>query len=193
MLTKVETFLATTIGRWISVCLLVAFAYWFGGHNAIDKRDAVDGAVNNVATQATKLLTDSINTQVNGINARLQGDSYAVQLLLQGGIKDVNDADARLRNIAHPGVYVKASPDTAKTATPGTTASRPGNPQTYRAELSDESRAFFAGEAARAQTCAVRLQGAQATIISWQRAVDDYNRTIALPAKTQPVTLPASK
>lgn len=193
MLTKIETFLATTIGRWISTCLLVAFAYWFGGHNATDKRDAVDHAVNSVATQATQLLTDTINTQVNGINARLQGDSYAVQLLLQGGLKDISDADARLRNMAHPGVYVKASPGPAETTASGATAPRPGNNETYRAELSDESRAFFAGEAARAQTCALRLQGAQSTLISWQRAVEDYNRLIAVPAKIEPVVLPASK
>lgn len=193
MLTRLEVFLATTVGRWISTCLLVAFAYWFGGHNAIDKRDAVDGAVTSITQQTTKVLTDTINTQVSGINARLQGEHYAVQLLLQGGLKDISDADARLRNLSHPGVYVKAPDSAAKTGTPGSASRGPGNHETYRAELSDESRAFLAGEAARAQTCAIRLQGAQRTILSWSAAVEDYNRTVASPAKVSPVVLPAWK
>jgi hypothetical protein len=176
---------------WIaSLC----FTYWFGGHVEHEKATAVDSAVSSVSTQLGTILTNQINTQVGGINARLVGDTNAINLILQGGFKNSDDADARLRNMPHAGVYVKTGPGTpVETKTPGATATGPAHNATYRAELSDEARDFFASEAKRAQQCAVQLKGAQDTLLSWQRAVDEYNRTVADPNGYEPVTLPANK
>lgn len=71
---------------WIaSLC----FTYWFGGHVEHEKATAVDSAVSSVSTQLGTILTNQINTQVGGINARLVGDTNAINLILQGGFKTV--------------------------------------------------------------------------------------------------------
>jgi len=194
MLARFEAFLLGTFGKLIGVIAVIAFAYWFGGHNATKQQDAVDTAVTRVASQAGVLLTTMITDQVGGINARLSGDSYAVQLLLKGGLQDIPTANARILSMPGAGLYVKAvdSPTSQTTGTPAA-ASGPGHHATYRAELSDESRAFLAGEAARAQQCAVQLQGAQKTLVSWAEAVNAYNLAVADPAKIRRVELPKVK
>ena len=172
----------------------LTFTYWFGGHIEKEKTMAVDSAVTSVTTQVGTILTNQINTQVSGINARLLGDTNAINLILKGGLQTVSDADAKLRALPNSGVYVKASshpPGESKTS--GAATAGPGNNETYRAELSDQARDFFAGEAARANECAIRLKGAQDTLLSWQRAVDEYNRTIADPNGYSRVQLPDKK
>ncbi|AGX01917.1 hypothetical protein CF95_gp195 [Erwinia phage PhiEaH1] len=176
---------------WIAT---LTFTYWFGGHIEKEKTTAVDSAVSSVSTQLGTILTNQINTQVGGINARLLGDTNAINLILQGGFKNNDDADARLHNLTNAGVYVKASPGTpGETKAAGTAAAGPGNNATYRAQLSDQARDFFAGEAKRANQCAVQLKGAQDTLLSWQRAVDEYNRTVADPNGYDRVQLPDKK
>lgn len=194
MLEKIEAVVGRKLlygGLWV---LSILFTYWFGGHVVKEKTDAVDSAVTSVSTQLGTILTNQINTQVGGINSRLLGDTNAINLILKGSLKSADDADARLRNMPNAGVYVKTSPGTAGEAkATGTAATGPSHNATYRAELSDEARDFFASEAKRAQQCAVQLKGAQDTLLSWQRAVDEYNRTVADPNGYEPVQLPDKK
>ena len=192
MFEKLEAFVGTKLARGFVTVALVAFAYWLGAHTTQEKADAVNTAVTSVTGQVNKILTDNINTQVSGINARLLGDTNAINLILKGGLQTVDDADARLRSLPHAGVYVKAGPGpTREAAAPGAAAAGPGNHETYRAELSEQTRDFFASEAKRANECAVRLTSAQSTLLSWQRAVDEYNRTIANAENYKPLALPA--
>ena len=192
MFEKLEQFVVSKIGLGSLWLVSVVFAYGLGGHITQERTDAVDNAVTTLTVQASKLLADNINTQVSGINARLLGDTNAINLILKGGFQTVDDADARLRSLPHAGVYVKTSSGSSReAAAAGATATGPGNHETYRAELSDEARDFFASEAKRANECAVRLQGAQSTLLNWQRAVDEYNRTIADTENYKPLVLPA--
>lgn len=191
---KLEALLGSKLGLFALWVVSLVAVYQFGKSIEGDKNHAVESAVSSVATQASKQLENTINTQVGTINARLTGDKHATDFLLTGQLADIKAATDRLAKLPGAGVWVKASPDSAtKNPTVGAATSGPGNHATYRAELSDETRAFFASEAERANVCAVRLKGAQSTILSWQNAVEDYNRTIAIPAKVQPVTLPTSK
>ena len=194
MLAKLEAFAGSKTGLFILWILSLAFVYHFSQTVEKDKNDAVESAVSSLASQASKQLETSINTQVAGINARLTGDKHATDFMLTGQIAALQNAADNLAKLPHAGVWVKGSVGTpAQNPAAGAAAGRPGNNATYRAELSDETKGFFAGEAKRADLCAVRLKGAQSTIVSWQNAVDDYNRTIAIPANQQPLVLPAVK
>lgn len=191
---KLEALLGSKLGLFVLWFVSLVAVYQFGKSIEGDKNHAVESAVSVVATQASKQLETTINAQVGNINARLTGEKHATDFLLTGQLADIKAATDRLAKLPGAGVWVKAGPDSAaKDSAAGAAASRPGNHATYRAELSDETRAFFNGEAERANVCVVRLTGAQSTILSWQRAVDDYNRSIAIPAKVQPVTLPTGK
>lgn len=189
-----EAFAGSKTGLFILWVLSLTLVYHFAQSIEEDKNNAVESAVSSVAAQASKQLETTINTQVGSINARLTGDKHATDFLLNGQLAAVQNAADSLNNLAHAGVLVKASPGAAtKGTTVGAAGSGPGNHETYRAELSDETRAFFTSEANRADLCAVRLTGAQSTILSWRNAVDDYNRTVAVPAKIKPVVLPSGK
>ena len=189
-----EAFAGSKAGLFILWIVSLVFVYQFSQSIEKDKNNAVESAVTSVAAQASKQLETTINTQVGSINARLTGDKHATDFLLNGQLAAVQNAADSLNNLAHAGVFVKAGPGApAKGTAAGVAGSGPGNHETYRAELSDETRAFFTGEANRADVCAVRLTGAQSTILSWRNAVDDYNRTVATPAKIRPVVLPSSK
>lgn len=194
MFEKLEALVGTKVVQGLLFVIAVVFAYNFGQHTAQEKSEAVDSAVTSVTTQVGKILTDNINLQVGGINARLVGDTNAINLILHGGLQTIRDADTKLRLLPNSGVYVKAgSHPTGQTPTTGAPGIGPGNHETYRAELSDQARDFFAGEAARANECAVRLTGAQSTLLSWQRAVDEYNRTVAAQGGIGPVILPKAQ
>ena len=191
MFGNLETWLSSRLGIGVLWIASIVCAYQFGGHVTNDRDSAVSSAVTSLTVQASKALTDSINGQVGAINSRLTGDTHAIDLLLKGGLKGINDAADRLNNLPSAGVWVKSSPNaTGKTPTADSASGRPGNNGTYRAELSDEARAFFNGEAQRANLCAVRLSGAQSTIRSWAAAVEQYNRTVADPAGISRVKLP---
>lgn len=191
MFGNLETWLSSRLGIGVLWIASIVCAYQFGGHVTNDRDSAVSSAVTSLTVQANKALTDSINGQVGAINSRLTGDTHAIDLLLKGGLKGINDAADRLNNLPSAGVWVKSSPGaTSKTPTADSASGRPGNNGTYRAELSDEARAFFNGEAQRANLCAVRLSGAQSTIRSWAAAVEQYNRTVADPAGVSRVNLP---
>lgn len=191
MFGNLETWLSSRLGIGVLWIASIVCAYQFGGQVTNDRDSAVSSAVTSLTVQASKALTDSINGQVGAINSRLTGDTHAIDLLLKGGLKGINDAADRLNNLPSAGVWVKSSPNaTGKTPTADSASGRPGNNGTYRAELSDEARAFFNGEAQRANLCAVRLSGAQSTIRSWAAAVEQYNRTVADPAGISRVKLP---
>ncbi|NCC19684.1 hypothetical protein EOM33_01335 [Candidatus Saccharibacteria bacterium] len=191
MFGNLETWLSSRLGIGVLWIASIVCAYQFGGHVTSDRDSAVSSAVTSLTVQASKALTDSINGQVGAINSRLTGDSHAIDLILNGGLANINAAADRINNLPSAGVWVKSSPDAAgKTPAVNPTNGKPGNNGTYRAELSDEARAFFNGEAQRANVCAVRLSGAQSTIRSWAAAVEQYNRTVADPAGVSRVNLP---
>lgn len=194
MLARIEAAVFSKLGLVGFWLLSLGFAFWFGGHQTQERTTAVTAAVSSVTTQVGKILTDNINQQVGGINARLMGDTNAIQLILKGGFKANDDARDSLANLPHAGVYVKSSSaPPAQAGAVGPARTGPGNDETYRAELSDQAKGFFAGEANRADTCAVRLTAAQATLLSWSRAVMEYNSTVARPNGVKPLVLPTGK
>lgn len=155
---------------------LCVFLYWFGGHNVTERQDAVQSAVNTVTSTLTTRLQTVIDGQVGTINEHLKGDTHAINQNYQSGLTRLDNDYRDLLSLPTPGLYVNA-PTAAQceAAKADAATGRPAAPRTYRAQLSAESQAALSAEAHRADVAAERLRGTQATIVSWQRAVADYN------------------
>ena len=162
--------------RKVGYVALCAFLYWFGGHNTEERNDAVQAAVSSVTTTLTSRLQTVVDGQVGTINERLKGDTHDINQNYQSGLTRLDNDYRDLLSLPTPGLYVNA-PTAAQceAAKADAAAGRPTAPRTYRAQLSAESQAALSAEAHRADVAAERLRGTQATIVSWQRAVADYN------------------
>lgn len=186
----VDSILGSTAAKWVAVILLVVGAYWFGGYNERDKSTAVDGAVHTLTNNLNAKLGSVVDSQVGGINTRLKDSFDEMSLQFSVNQKSLNDRYLSILNappgrvLVTPSVRSAADAETAKLAA----ASGRGD-GSYYAELSNSSRDFLAGEARRADQCAVQLTDAQQTLKEWKRAVEDYNRTIAAAYATPEVIL----
>jgi len=172
--------------------VLIVGAYWLGGHTQRTKDQAVDAAVSNVAGQLQKQMSDLTNGMVGNINQSLsEGMNRALTTyqLNQARI----DAERDSFTLSPDAGVLVQGPVSTGTQT-GPVNPDPGGPGSngteYRARLSATSEAFLRGEAYRADQAATDLILTKDTIRSWQRAVNDYNRTVADANKLPRVQLP---
>lgn len=172
--------------------ILIAGAYWLGGHVQRTQDTAVKTAVDSVAGQLQKQMADLTNGTVSNINQRVSegiNDAVAAHQLTQTRIDHERDSFSLSPDA---GVLVQGPVSAStQTCTAGSDPHRPGgNGTEYRAKLSTTAEAFLRGEAYRADLAANDLQLTKTTIREWSKAVDDYNRTVADTAKLPRVKLP---